>query len=331
MNDKLYVLNESHNNGIFIYSNTGKFINKIYSVGKGPAEYTSIGDFSLDYINRQIVLTDNFSDKILIYDSLGNYRNVVRLNFSPVNIAPAKAGFVHFCSAPVKEFPNREMNTANVHFLDETGNFLHAAKQDDTPLPLRIHSYKSLINLKDGTFLYQPVLSDTVYFVSENSVEIKYVFHSDSKYKIPTWRDRQNISFILEDRNTRSHITEMIQDNYLFSWGEIFETDNCFYAGFSGLSDADRIKVFYDKSKNKAITVHVNTLGGDKMLTDIFMNHPLASDGKSFYAVVPGRLMKEETIDKLPDGKLKTFLENTDFDDTNPLLIKFSLNDNIFD
>jgi hypothetical protein len=328
MNNKLYILNGS-NDAVFIYSNTGKFIKKIYSVGKGPAEYVSIGNFSLDYINQQIVVTDLFSDKIIIYDSLGNYRNTVRLKFLPVRIASTKSGFVHFCSEPVQEFPNREMNTTNIHFFDETGNFLYATKQDDTPLPIEIRSDQSLINLQNGTFLYQPIISDTVYFVSENSVKIKYVFRSDSKFKIPTWQDRQNISFTFKDRNSVSHIRNMIQDNYLFSWGEILDSDNYFYVGFSGLLDNDKVKVFYNKSKDKAITVCVNTLGGDKMLVDIFMNAPLAADNKSFYTVIPDRLMVEETADKIPKGKLKTFLENTNFDDTNPLLIKFSINNKI--
>lgn len=329
MDDKLYILNE---NGsiIFIFSNTGKFINKIYNVGQGPNEYIRIGNFSVNYINKQIVVTDLFSKKILIYDSEGSHRNTIKLNFLPVRIAPTKAGFVHFCSEPNKpDFPNNEMNTTNIHFFDKNGNFLSATKQDDTPQRIEVRSDQSLINLKNGTFLYQPVLSDTVYYVDENSVEIKYIFQSNSKYKIPTCQDRQNISFVFGDKSI-SHIKDMISNDYLFSWGEIFDLDNYFYVGFSGLLENDKIKVYFDKSKSKAITVSPNNIQGNKTLTSIFMNAPMATDNRSFYTIVPSSLMNETSADKLPEGKLKTFLSKTDWTDTNPLLIKFSLNDAVF-
>jgi hypothetical protein len=330
LDDKLYILNEKSNT-IFIFSNTGKYINKIYTVGRGPDEYTRIGNFSVDYINKQIVVIDLSSKKILIYDSEGNHRNTVKLNFLPVRIAPTKTGFVHFCSEPDNpDFSNKEMKTTNIHFLDKSGNFIFAAKQDDTPQKIDVRSDQSLVNLRNGTFLYQPVLSDTVYYVDENSVEIKYIFQSNSKYKIPAWQDRQNISFSFTNRNSISHIKDMISNGYLFSWGEILDSDNYLYAGFSGLLENDKIRVYFNKNKNKAITVSLNNIHGNKALISIFMNALGAADNKYFYTVVPSSLMDETSADKLPEGKLKMFLSKTDWTDTNPLLVKFSINDEVF-
>jgi hypothetical protein len=330
MDDKLYVM-DGTGTAVFIFSNTGKYLTKIHAVGQASDEYVKIRDFYMDYINKQIVITDLFSKKIIIYDRMGNHQNTTLLNFMPVRIVPSKTGFIHFCSEPKTTFPNKEMETTNIHFLDENGKFTHAMKQDDTPLTIEVRSVGSVVNLRNGTFLYQPVISDTVYFVDENSVEIKYIFHSKSKYKIPSYKERQNISFSFADKNTVSHIKDMINSNYLFSWGEIKDLDNYFYAGFSGLLENDQVKVYYSKNKNKAVTVSSNTIKGNKSLISIFLNAPFMTYNNYFYTTIPSRLMHNETsVNELPEGKLKTFILNTNLDDTNPLLIKFSLNNEIF-
>jgi hypothetical protein len=336
MNDTLYILDHSKTT-VSIFSNTGKYINKIHTVGQGPDEYIQISSFSIDYINKQIVVMDAYSKKIILYDRNGNHEKTVLLNFVPVRIASTTSGFVHFCSEPkatppYSMFPYEEMETSNVHFFDKKGNFLHAAKQDDTPQTIEIRSAHALINLKDGTFLYQPALSDTIYIVNENSIGLKYVIQSGSAYKIPSYKDRQKISFSLDNKNGREHIKNMIDDKYLFSWGEILDSDDYFYVGFSGLLSNDKVKVYYSKSKDKTITVSSNSIKGNKILADIFLNTPLVTDNKSFYTVIPARIMYDETsAGKLPEGKMKTFLSGTDIDDTNPLLIRFTLNDSIFD
>jgi hypothetical protein len=332
MDNNLYILNGNYT-AIFIFSNDGKFIGKIHDVGQGPKEYTKISTFSIDYINKQVIVLDGFSKKAIVYDAMGDYKNTIRLNFLPIRLVPTKTGFVHLYSEPKGKYANVEMEANNIHFLDDEGNFLYASKKDDTPLPIDIRSDLSFADFKNGTFLYQPTLSDTIYLVSENSVEVKYVFHSNSKYKILDYKDRQDVTFTFVDPKSISKIKDKIKDEYLFSWGEILDLNDYLYSGFSGLLESDRVKIYYSKAKNKAITVSPKEIRGNEMLCNIFMSPPIATDDESFYITIsPGFLFKyEEQIDKLPEGKLKTFLLNTNFADMNPLLIKYSINTSLFE
>lgn len=332
MDNNLYILN-GNNTAIFIFSNAGKFIRKIHHVGQGPGEYTKISNFSIDYINKQVVVLDAFSNKIIVYDAMGNYKNTIQLKFFPIRLVPTKTGFVHLYSEPKEKYSNVEMEANSIHFLDNNGKFLYASKKDDTPLTIEVRSDLSFANLKNGTFLYQPILSDTIYFVSENAVEVKYVFHSNSKYKILDYKDRQNITFTFTEPKSISNINNMIKNGYLFSWGEILDLNDYLYSGFSGLMESDRVKIYYSKAKNKAITVSPNEIRGDEMFCNIFMASPIAADDESFYvSISPDFLMKyEDQIDKFPEGKLKKFLLNTNFTDMNPLLIKYSINTAVFE
>ena len=69
--DKLFVLSHSgpacH---LFIFSETGKFIRQIGRQGRGPGEYSSVHDFTLDRENKKIYFIDSMG-KLFIYDYSG--------------------------------------------------------------------------------------------------------------------------------------------------------------------------------------------------------------------------------------------------------------------
>ncbi len=69
---KLYLLDKKTST-IWIYTDDGKYLNKINKKGRGPGEYTAIMDFNLDRKNRQIIVLDRTSKKLVFYDFNGKF------------------------------------------------------------------------------------------------------------------------------------------------------------------------------------------------------------------------------------------------------------------
>ena len=70
----MLVKNRNDDGDIFVYDRTGKAITKINHKGQGGEEYTNITGITLDEDNREMFVNDHFSQKIVVYDLLGNFK-----------------------------------------------------------------------------------------------------------------------------------------------------------------------------------------------------------------------------------------------------------------
>lgn len=71
-NGRLYILDDQQDI-IFIFNQTGRYINKIASIGRGPKEYYELSDFHVD--DSLIYITAGSSlHKVMCYDLNGNYQ-----------------------------------------------------------------------------------------------------------------------------------------------------------------------------------------------------------------------------------------------------------------
>jgi hypothetical protein len=78
-NEQIYILDKQMNT-VFIFNSNGKFIKKIHKIGKGPQEYQSLTDFTIDRENGQIVLYSDRPYKLFFYDLSGNLIKTKKLN-----------------------------------------------------------------------------------------------------------------------------------------------------------------------------------------------------------------------------------------------------------
>ena len=76
-NDRLYVV-EKMAKGLFVFDDNGKFLSKIQSYGQGPEEYIEITAVSIT--DDRIIVFDQFSRKVLIYDLDCNYISQFSVN-----------------------------------------------------------------------------------------------------------------------------------------------------------------------------------------------------------------------------------------------------------
>lgn len=339
MDDKLYIYSRSQNT-IYIFSDQGKYINKIFDKGQGPNEYVNIKSFETDHKKKQIIVTDAFSNKVLIYDSLGKHIKTITLDFFPETVASAGSGFIHFYSKAKGRYSNTEMENRMFHFLDDKGKFLYALKQDDTPLELAVAPYLELECLKDGTFLYHPALSDTIYSVNDSLIQAKYVLYSISEYKIMDYKKRQTVKFVIKPDSwdeTYGGILKLIKENYLVTWGAVLDTDDYLFIDFAEGPETEfdlgLTQIYYNKNKGKAITVTSKHLSDNNNFLKLIFLRPRTADNNSFYTSPQYEFFEvfKDDVAKLPEGKLKTFISTINFEDDNPFIIKYTLKKNVFE
>jgi len=70
--DKIFILDRK-SNAVLIFSNTGKFLNKIQDLGKGPGEYASLMDFTIDKDNERVILYTDRPYKLITYGMDGKF------------------------------------------------------------------------------------------------------------------------------------------------------------------------------------------------------------------------------------------------------------------
>ena len=68
--DKIYILDSEKAKCIFVFNKSGKYLQRIGNVGKGPGEYVKPTDFTIDMKNKFIYILDNQSYRVLKYDLL---------------------------------------------------------------------------------------------------------------------------------------------------------------------------------------------------------------------------------------------------------------------
>ena len=70
LNGHIYVF-DKQTKGVYIFDMSGKYVNKVHSIGAGPGEYTDISDVFIDENN--IFITDYYINRILVYGLDGHF------------------------------------------------------------------------------------------------------------------------------------------------------------------------------------------------------------------------------------------------------------------
>ncbi len=159
--DRFFAFDMQFKKSVFIYDSHGAWINTICSVGKGPAEYTNPKQFAVDPFNKELVIVDPSTKKILRYDLDGNFISEVKLEFLGYSIGFVDSETYAFKSMddnrnPVVVTTDRKGgNKTIVHTgIFEFNRFLF------THFP----NYK-------GKQFYIESINDTVYHISKDKAE----------------------------------------------------------------------------------------------------------------------------------------------------------------
>lgn len=78
--DKIFVLDISKAKNIFVFNNKGKHLYNIGHIGQGPGEYLQPMDIAIDTVNKELIVYDQASKKLITYNFLGEFKNEHRIN-----------------------------------------------------------------------------------------------------------------------------------------------------------------------------------------------------------------------------------------------------------
>lgn len=304
--------------GVLRFDSSGKFIGAIGSYGKGPADFTSLMDMSVDKEQKEIYLLD--SNRILIFDLHGNFLRKKDLD---------------------TYYDEIEVIDSTSYLLSKKGYYVK------TEEPYHLFLYKN-DTLQDKFLPIEPILkmgsplnyqrlkrsNNQIYYLKEFSDSLIFTY-SESNF-IPHLRTNFNEYSLSSNPKIQEKITAFNPDNNLSNF-HVFELkrelESQYVSDFINYWECENLsllqyrfrrknyKIILDKKENKIYNYeHIY-----QNKNSIFDNLPLGilEDNSGFvYGLTTEMLMDQEYVKlaELEDERLQKIQE--DLDDTdNPVLV----------
>lgn len=230
-NNIIFVLDGSLNS-VFIFDFKGKYLRKIYNVGRGPYEYDSLMDFAIDEKSNYLVLYCDRPYKLLVYKTDGQFLFEKRLSNLYSNIA-AKSESVLLLNRD----SDRDYMFYDFKFGDLTKNkFVETKKRDRLFEKFKL-PYPNIVT--DEKIRISFPYSEIIYEYDNHTVKPKYLVDFGSN-KLPDNVFDRGMDFI--------ELFDYAEDNgYGFGISNFRENNN--YITFSfGVQNL----VIYSKKEKKA-------------------------------------------------------------------------------
>ena len=167
----VYLLDVNKAKSLLVFNlNSGKFLRKIGNYGKSNSEYIEPTDFTVD--GNHVIILDNRSTKLLIFDIEGNFKEVSRLQFALQTIERTGVDSVFIGIAG----DNRHIDAIHKYKIlkfNTHGNILSKHLKMDYSI-----NFCELNNLKYelGRFWYHAPFSNNIVFLDGLVTEVKYKF-----------------------------------------------------------------------------------------------------------------------------------------------------------
>jgi len=321
LKDRIIVVDKMKAEGIYIFDKSGKFIRAIAAKGKGPGEFNTIRDVCVNENAGEILLFDDYSDKVNIYTTDGRFSSYKRVSYYFREFALLKdSTFISYCKEGINEHISSiaKFNLIGSENLQRivSKSFASSARY----IKNKIENSEVLVRTGE-TVLYSPTFSDTVYEVSSlNQITAKYYLNMG---------EQNVLRHTTENTSSKEFMGLLNNSKYYHYNGKILETP-----GFVFLEITNRGKngVFYSK-KDKRICA-----GSKYNITNLpnvrFFTNPIAVSGSNFISVLnpveiatSQKLFRSVSSDKERNSYNPVFLEMMDkiSENDNPVLMFYSL------
>lgn len=318
LDDRIYIWDYKQRI-IFIFSSKGDFISKISDRGEGPNQYISINSFEVNHKNKEIILSDSFSNRIFIYDTDGKQIKVIKSNIPVLKIAKQEESFINFYTGVKYIYDNSDLEKNMIHFINLNGEFTHATLNKPERKQLNITPYRNISCLQNGDILFQPLLDYSIYKVSNGDYSVLYTLANKSNFKFLNDKQKKDISLIVDKEND---LINLEKKGYLLPMGNIINLENHLFAY---LGYDQRTIVYYSKKKKESITISPFTLEGDDVQKTILSLTPKAGYEDKMYIALD-YIFINNIEERVKNNKLKTFFKNTKETD-NPCIITYKIKD----
>ena len=250
--DRIYVL-DTRTYSLFVFNIDGEYLFKISKIGKGPEEYIQLDFFDIDYVNRQIVLTDLMGYWILRYDLKGNYISRQKIPFWIEGIVPIfDKGVVVYANH--RDNKRKIKQEYNIFYLDSlmqilkayfpynSSNFKNPRIKFSTPQEGSFYMYNKNMH-------FFSAFKNQVYQVAEDGLKPKYSFDFEGKV------------FNEKYLNQKNKLKKYMDKGDFYRLGYVLENDD--FVIFSFYQNSLRIGHFgyYSKNSRKVICSTGFTVG----------------------------------------------------------------------
>jgi hypothetical protein len=306
--NKLFIF-DNKNNSVLTFNEDGKFLFKINRVGRGPGEYIQLTDFTIDEINKQIILLCDIPNCLIYLDLNGKFiRQETRTEYDLY--LSADNNILYFASL----LTEKDKNYIRVKTENNLKEFLKIDKN------IRDKEFYSKFPniIKSNNVYYSKVYDNIIYSLSNDKVVPKFMVNFGNRMIDKDVVKKNSLDEIILNSSKQDLICRIERfkesNNYLYfaTWPY---TRIFFYN--KKLGNCQSFDSFYDSDTGLYLTNFIAFDGDDndmifKVSTETFMTSVLDS----------------VNIDNFGENeryrKYIELAENlSEFD--NPILIKFNI------
>lgn len=244
--DTLLFIMDRKQKSIFIYNESGSFIQKINQVGKGEGEYISLTSFCVDPRKKKIFIYDEIQKKILQYNYNTNYEKDMKLGDSEIIRSVAlfnNGNFIFFTPDLISRARD------GVWEVDTLGRLIKEYKDVDSSHKMVWIPFPYYSNC-EGKISYYDCFTNEIFSFKKSEILCEYRFNL--KQMIP--------KKYLNKENGLNMGTGIY---YLDS--DFAETQDYYYLQFYS-TEQGHIEGFFEKSTKKFVV-------GDSLVNDIDDNN----------------------------------------------------------
>lgn len=308
--DKIYILDRMKNPGIYVFSDTGKYICRIGQKGPGPEEYIEPTDF--DIYGDSVFILDQFKAKLLIYSTDGTFISEARLPIIATGISVVNDSTFLFNSIDADNSHLGEYAGCNLFTTDQDFNIVKAGFKRKHGLYTSVWIPSNFIRSGKGTN-YHPAFGNTIYNITPNGdIYANYIIDFGNR-ELPE-------KFTYEE-NWSEFISDEIQKRYLIFPGDFVTSDN--WLLFEFLDNHESRFCYHNRLSGKTLL----TYGFGNDINDIPVGKFYASKGDTLISAISSDMielwrdnMPENDREIILSGKYYNLIRNMT-SDNNPLLL----------
>ena len=313
--DNKYIIADRTTHNIFVFSDSGKFISKIGSQGKGPFEYLTLRDIAINTTDSSLNVLAGTNPVRIIKYSLDN-EHISDFKLSNLNADKFTLSCNNFIL--YNSYPTHKNSGYSLTIVDNDGDIIsqYLPFNHYTDTYYDYCNFYSYNNYKHFNML----LDYNIYRISPQNIVSKCYYFDFGELKLPE-----------EVKNTYStNFEEFVKksQNYISGIYQIQEIDNCLY--FSFPYDGRDYQVFRSKSTGNMVLGY--TTSG---FLDSWISCPIGTIDNKFVAQMdPSALHNLFDYIKQNKDAYESFVEENEnlfnlYKDTNkysnPILIIYSL------
>ncbi len=230
--NKIFVLDKDIANALFVFDMKGRFLYQAGRKGRGPGEYFQASQFTIDSVNRMVVLFDSQSRDFHRY-RLSDGRYISTL---PADKSYAVNSGIYFDSLSYAldqiyhlPFKGKTQYHLNLFRGDSIVGFKRLQKGHFFP-------EKFPFTISSGKLFYTPIRCDTIFEIDKNGIK-RGIFIDFGKRALPL--------DYLERGFSKESPSALMSSGYAINLHNALETDRFFYCAF--LYGSSLRTVFYDK------------------------------------------------------------------------------------